>query len=584
MKNILYLIRYLKGEHRRLGGVLAINLLRGLIFVTIPIIFKNIIDQITKAASKPSSGAYKTIGLSLLLLAAAYLTEQALIFWNEKISDTVRMSSITTLRNRIFPKLLSLSVDFTERNKPGELVQRVNQGIFDFMEWLWTFNEWLSTVIFSTILILIILVSKSLLVGGIFLIACPAMVYLCLRKVKKAKKDNETANRYYEQYAGQLSESISHLSTIKSLSAEGETNKLFQRYTKGILDNRLKQFKIQRRHNGARDTIGSLAMLLSISIVAVLAIKGKYTAGDIFLIAFYARDLTNSMPSIGRFIDTTGDTNITSGRLVTLLNTKPSFVDIEGAVDLPSIDALDFQNVSFTYPDVKKGAVSNINFDLQPGKTIALVGPSGVGKSTITKLLLRFYLPDGGNFSINGDSADKYTQESIRRKMAIVMQDVALFNTSVIENLKLAKPDASESEVIKAAKLAHAHEFIAELPNGYKTLVGERGIKLSGGQKQRIAIARAILKDPDLIILDEATSALDSQSEQLVQQGIRELLKGRMAIIIAHRLSTVRHADEILVLEKGQIEERGTHGELIRHAGLYKKLFDMQSATGKIEL
>ena len=228
--------------------------------------------------------------------------------------------------------------------------------------------------------------------------------------------------------------------------------------------------------------------------------------------------------------------------------------------------------------------IREIDFDLKQGSTIALVGPSGVGKSTITKLLLRFYAPTHGEIMINGQNIDYFTQDSIREHMAIVMQDVMLFNANVMENIRIARPSATESEIIAASRKAHAHEFIEELSKKYNTLVGERGIKLSGGQRQRIAIARAMLKNPDLIILDEATSALDSQSEQQVQAGLRELLKGRMAVVIAHRLSTVRHADEILVMEKGRIVERGNHTDLIKLNGLYKKLFDLQSTTGKIEL
>ena len=416
------------------------------------------------------------------------------------------------------------------------------------------------------------------------MIICPIMVYISLRKVRKSKKYNDRANEYFEKYNAQLTESLSHTSTIKSLSAENSVKKQFNDFTNNIQLNRLRQYKIQRRHNVTRDSIGSIGLLAAISIIAIMAINGQYTPGDILLVAYFARDLIISMVPIGRFIDTTGNTEVTTARLIKLLNTKPTIEDLQNAKDVDKLDEVEFKNISFNYPDGKKGAVKDISFDLTAGKSIALVGPSGVGKSTITQLLLRFYLPTEGELLINRSSANEYTQNSIRQKLAIVMQDVALFNTSVIENIKLAKPNATNQDIIAAAKLAHAHEFILELPNGYETLVGERGIKLSGGQKQRIAIARAILKNPDLIILDEATSALDSQSEQLVQDGIKKLLEGRMSLIIAHRLSTIRHADEIIVLEKGRIEERGSHLELIKNDGLYAKLFKMQSETGKVEL
>ncbi len=214
-----------------------------------------------------------------------------------------------------------------------------------------------------------------------------------------------------------------------------------------------------------------------------------------------------------------------------------------------------------------------------------MVGPSGVGKSTIIKLLLRFYDPTEGQIFINNQPMQTFTIESVRAQIGVVMQDVALFNATVKENLKLANGKATRADLETAAKQAHAAEFIENLPKKYNTIVGERGVKLSGGQKQRIAIARAILKNPNLIILDEATSALDSESEKYVQDGLKRLMKDRLSLTIAHRLSTVRHADEILVLKKGTIAERGTHTELMaKPRGLYKKLFELQSATGKIKL
>lgn len=531
-----------------------------------------------------NGNAAENIYRNIATLTVIFAFEQLLTFLNEKVSDTVRMSTITTVRQVLFPKLMELSVDYIETNRPGALAQKVNQGIFDFMEWLWTLNEWLGNVMISSLFILVLLMINSPYVGLVMLIICPIMVVINLRKVRKSKDYNDKANNYFEKYNAQLTESLSHVSTIKSLSAEKEVNRLFNKFANGIKIYRLKQFKIQRNHNVARDGIGAFGLLVAIAIISVMAARGKSTPGDILLVAYFARDLIFSMVPIGRFIDTTGNTEITSARLIKLLNTKPTFEDREDAVELKKLHAVSFNNVSFEYPGSNKSAIKNIDLGLEAGKSIALVGPSGVGKSTITNLLLRFYLPKDGQILINGENADNYTQDSIRENLAIVMQDVALFNTTVIENIKLAKPSASQEEVEKAAKLAHAHEFIIDLPNGYSTMVGERGVKLSGGQKQRIAIARAILKDPALIILDEATSALDSNSEKLVQDGINQLLKGKMSIIIAHRLSTIREADEIIVLEKGKIEERGTHPQLIKAGGLYAKLYKMQSETGIIEL
>jgi ABC-type multidrug transport system fused ATPase/permease subunit len=331
--------------------------------------------------------------------------------------------------------------------------------------------------------------------------------------------------------------------------------------------------------------INTFTFALGIGIISIAVINGKASIGDIAFVGLLMTQISSQTLSFGRFLDMNYRNDIKVERMLSILDAKPTFTDSEGAKPVKSLESISFDNVSFDYPDGKKGAVKNLSFDIGHNKTIALVGPSGVGKSTITKLILSFYQPTKGKISINDHPSTDYKQESVRSHIAMVMQDVALFNTTIRENLNLANPKASFVEIEKAARLAHAHEFIKDLPKGYDTLVGERGVKLSGGQKQRIAIARAILKDPQLIILDEATSALDSESERLVQDGLKKLMQGRSALVIAHRLSTVMHADEILVLEKGTIIERGTHHELMKlSGGLYKKLFEMQSSSGKVAL
>jgi len=242
------------------------------------------------------------------------------------------------------------------------------------------------------------------------------------------------------------------------------------------------------------------------------------------------------------------------------------------------LDTLEFRDVSFAYPGKRRKVLQHISFTLERGQTLALVGPSGTGKTTITKLMLRFYEPTGGQILINGQPIEHFTQASVRQHIGVVMQEVALFNDTVETNLQLANPKATKQQIRTAAKQAHADVFINALPDHYATLVGERGVKLSGGERQRVAIARAILKDPDMIILDEATSALDSESERHVQAGLGQLMAKRTAVIIAHRLSTVMRADQILVLRNGKVVENGRHDDLAdKSDGLYARLFKLQT-------
>jgi len=584
MKNILKLTKYLRTEKKPIAVVGCFSLAMGIVSAVLPLQFKRIVDSVAEATKNPGADATEKVAMSVLLLGALLLGNVILEYFNEMYSDTIRMRILTILRQRIYPKVIDLSVDYIEKHQPGAVIQRVTQGIGDFQMWVFSVAEWLFSLLTSTLFILVIIWVKSPWMGLLFAIALPIMVWLNFRKVKHAREPKTEANKQYEKFAGKFSESIAQLTTIKTMSAERQSQTKIDNLTNKILGTRLKQFRIERNHNVARDLVGNITVTISVIMAAYFALEGKFTAGDLFLVIFYSRDLVNSINPISRFIQHTSDVEVTSERLVSFLETKPSLTDRPDALPLVALESIEFKNVGFSYPDGKKGAIQNISFKIEGDKTVALVGPSGTGKSTITKLLLRFYEPTEGHILINGQDMSDLTQESIRQHIGMVMQDVALFNTTVEENLAMANARADKAAIVHAAKQAHANEFIQELPKKYKTLVGERGIKLSGGQKQRVAIARAILKDPQLIILDEATSALDSESERLVQAGLGKLMAGRSALVIAHRLSTIMHADEILVLKNGKVAERGNHAELINQTGLYKKLFDLQSSSGKVKL
>lgn len=584
MKNILKLTSYIKDQWRAISLVMFLSLLIGASSAIMPLIFKRVVDDVVKATQNPSDAATKAVGASLLVLAIVYAINLILHYFNDKTSDSIRMQMLTQMRHRVFPKVSNLSVDYIERHQPGALLQRINQGIGDFNGWIWDVGNTIISTITGTAFILIIIYSKSVWMGLLFTIVLPILFFINLQKIKKTRANREEATKVFEKFNGAYTENISHLPLIKTLSAEKYAEDKIIQTSNKLMSLRLYQYKVWYRINFIRDAIGSASIMLAIVLAAFLAVQGKFTAGDLFLIIFYSRDLVNSIGPLSRFFEETSDVEISAERLVSFLEAKPELEDRADALPLVSLESIEFKNVSFHYPDNKKGAISNISFRIEGNKTLALVGPSGTGKSTITKLLLRFYAPTEGEIFINGQDVSDFTADSIRQHIGMVMQDVALFNDTIEENLLIAKPGSQRSIITAAAKQAHADEFIQDLPKKYKTLVGERGVKLSGGQKQRIAIARAILKDPQLIILDEATSALDSESERLVQDGLSKLMAGRSALVIAHRLSTIMHADEILVLKGGKIAERGNHPELINKTGLYKKLFDLQSASGKVKL
>lgn len=583
MKNIFKIFSYLKGEYRRLAIVTFLNIIVGFIIAVIPVFYERLIDAIITVVSGPNA-QLKSLLPIILTIGVLFIAADVITYFSLRVSNALRITIYTKLRLLIYPKILNLDTNYIEKHQPGAILTRVNQATSDFINWVWGLNDWIGTTISSTFFILIILWTKSVWIGALFTLVLPLLILIRIKNIRASKPVRVSATKSYEKYSGYLSETISNLTMIKTLSAEKKTSQNLNKYANSIKTHRLKQFSIDQNYQLFGGLIATAAIIIALFISSYLAINKILTPGVVFLVAFYVRSLINSTYPLGRFIQDTSDTEISSARLVNFLETEPEFTDKSDAKELEKLQSIKFNNITYDYTDGKKGAVRNISFTIDAGKTVALVGPSGVGKSTLTKLLLRFYEPTKGEVVINDQDASAYTGASIRQHIGMVMQDVSLFNATIMENLQIANANATEKQIIAAAKQAHAHEFISELPKGYKTLVGERGVKLSGGQKQRVAIARAILKNPQLIVLDEATSALDSQSERLVQDGLQKLMEGRSALIIAHRLSTVMHADEILVLQKGTVVERGTHSELIRYNGLYKKLFEMQSASGKIKL
>ena len=308
-------------------------------------------------------------------------------------------------------------------------------------------------------------------------------------------------------------------------------------------------------------------------------LNGRLTAGDLVAFIFYAFNIARSVGGMSRLYTTFNTAAGASERIFELLDEKPDVADAPDAADLPAITGrVSVEGVGFRYGDSAE-VLRGIDLEVAAGEIIALVGPSGAGKTTLMNLVPRFYDPTAGRIRIDGIDVSTITKSSLRSQIALVPQDVHLFGTSILENIRYGRLDATDEEVAEAAKAANADGFIRNLENGFASTVGERGVKLSGGQRQRIAIARAILRNPRILLLDEATSSLDSESESAVQDALDRLMRGRTAFIIAHRLSTVRHADRIVVLDGGRIAEIGPHERLMQAPGLYRRLYELQFRT-----
>jgi ABC-type multidrug transport system fused ATPase/permease subunit len=579
MKNIFKLYRYISDERNRLIYTALTSAALGSTSIVVPLVFRYVINQLSAiAAGHPPANVGRHILFVLIALAILNMLDNLFGFIQERITDRVSVDIEVKLRRRIFEHMMELSIDFYEQTKVGETMTKVSNALFQFINWLEGLASNTLTLIIQMFLALILLTYINPIVGLVTTVLTALGIGVQVIRIRRTREVRIKVRKQDEIAYGHFNETIAHIATVRSSMPSSVPVGRLAGYLAEYRRLTYRMNNIQQYGNFARGTINDVAIVAAVAIIAFEALHHRASPGDVVAVALYLQQLMSSAGPLGRLIVNTSEVESSVSRITDLLETPPTVVDDPDAMELTALHSLEFKNVSFSYPGKKYKVLSNISFSLRTGQMLALVGPSGTGKTTITKLMLRFYEPTSGQILINGEPIEHFTAESVREHIGMVMQDVALFNDTVEANLQLARPDTSITAVKTAAAQAHADVFIEKLPEKYQTFVGERGVKLSGGEKQRIAIARAILKGPSLIVLDEATSALDSESEHHVQAGLAKLMADRTAVVIAHRLSTVMRADQILVLRDGKIVERGVHDELAkRGGGLYAKLFKLQT-------
>ena len=576
MKNIWRTIQLIPEYRGRVIGVIAVGASLGLIGTATPYLYKNIVDVMSRLFAGKIGHAEASWNITVLLSIFFALRLGIVVFsaLQNKLADDLWLDTVSTFRQRVFDNMTHKSIDYFEKTRVGEIMDRFGT----ITMWLSAMTEGTLASILQTLFIVSVLAIKAPIVGAIMTGVLLFNFWISYRTVHWTRPYRRGWQTLAGRMTGLLAEMVSNIATVRSFGGEPAVKQRYddtQAEWKVVRDN---LHKTEWRSEQMLNVVNTFGVFAAVTLTVRGALHGHFTAGDILLVLTLTQNLVNTIGPIARQINQAGEIESTAERLVELLDVDSEQADHPGAIALTQLETITFDNVSFHYPGKQEFALHRVSFHLKRGTTLALVGMSGSGKTTIVKLLMRFYDPSEGRILINGRDLHAYQQRSVRAQMGVVLQDVALFNDSIAENIAFARPGASVEDVEAATRAANAHDFIQRLETGYDTLVGERGIKLSGGEKQRIAIARAILKDPQLIILDEATSALDSESEHLVQYGLDRLLTGRTSVIIAHRLSTVMNADLILVLRHGKVVESGSHEDLLsQEGGLYARLFSLQT-------
>ena len=557
-------------------GLLLLDLLFASLTTLCDIFLPMIMRSLTNSAvgNGPALTAQAVIKMAAMYVVLRIIDAGA-SFYMQSQGHIMGVYIETDMRRAAFDHLLKLSSSYYSNHKIGQLMGRITNDLFDVTEFSHHCPEEFFIAGIKFVVSFIILSQYSLGLTALIFVCLPIMFVVC-SKLNHWLRATQKAQRFQVgELNSVIEDSLLGERVIKAFTAEDEEKKRFEEGNKEFQ-------KIKKKSFYAMASFGTTTRLfdgLMYSIVIIggglFLVNGRISSGDLVAYILYVSTLISTIRRIVEFTEQfqRGMTGIE--RFLEIIDTPVDIQDAEGADDLKVTGGMiEFRHVDFEYPDDHNKVIKDLSLTIHPGENLAIVGASGGGKTTICNLIPRFYDITSGSIFIDGQDISEVTLKSLRRSIGIVQQDVTLFSGTVRDNIRYGKPGATDEEILKAAELAGAKEFIDLLPDGIDTYIGERGVKLSGGQKQRISIARVLLKDPRILILDEATSALDNESELLITRSLKELTKGRTTLTIAHRLTTVQDADRILVLDKNGIQEEGTHETLLEAEGMYYKLWN----------
>ena len=570
LKNLRKLISYYKPYM----GTFLLDMFFAIVASAISLIIPLVVRYITSDVVYMEEGAKERIIYLGIVLVGLVVVQFLANFYITDIGHVMGSKMEYNMRAEIFSHYQKLSFSFFDDQKVGQLMSRITNDLFEISELLHHGPENILISFIKIIGAFVILmgISKYLTVAAFVLV--PFMffyVFFLNRKMRKAFKENR---KKIAEINSRTEDNLSGIRVVKSFANEEIEMEKFEEGNQAFLRAKKNSYLYLGLFHSGMTAFILLVNIVVIITGAVLIADGRVEIPDFIAFLLYINTFTEPIRVLVDFTEQFQNGYTGFERFTEILNIEPDIQDKEDAVELNDVKGdISFEDVSFKYKDGAHRVLRHINLDIEAGSYVALVGSSGGGKTTLCSLIPRFYDVTNGSIKIDGTDIRDIKLKSLRDHIGIVQQDVYLFAGTVIENISYGRPGASREEIIEAAKLANAHDFIMELPNGYDTDIGQRGIKLSGGQKQRLSIARVFLKNPPILIFDEATSALDNESENIVKESLEKLAKDRTTIVIAHRLSTVRNAERILVLTENGIEESGPHDELMAKGGIYAGLY-----------